>query len=145
MQAAPFVPRSVVPGVPVVSRGLRGAPRGRDVPLRHQTHSVLLLSQVLLRWPTLHRFHLPSFVTFYTVFSHGCQSFEGVGCVYHARKARVDDSRVVITGKIFGNKEMRLLMLGLDAAGKTSESAAETDFLNYDSLRLLQQFYTSSS
>jgi ADP-ribosylation factor family len=25
-------------------------------------------------------------------------------------------------GKIFGNKEMRLLMLGLDAAGKTSES-----------------------
>ena len=24
-------------------------------------------------------------------------------------------------GKIFGNKEMRLLMLGLDAAGKTSE------------------------
>jgi ADP-ribosylation factor protein 6 len=26
-----------------------------------------------------------------------------------------------IQGKIFGNKEMRLLMLGLDAAGKTSE------------------------
>ena len=26
-------------------------------------------------------------------------------------------------GKIFGNKEMRLLMLGLDAAGKTSELA----------------------
>ena len=26
--------------------------------------------------------------------------------------------------KIFGSKEMRLLMLGLDAAGKTSESAA---------------------
>ena len=25
-------------------------------------------------------------------------------------------------GKIFGSKEMRLLMLGLDAAGKTSES-----------------------
>jgi hypothetical protein len=25
------------------------------------------------------------------------------------------------SGKIFGNKEMRLLMLGLDAAGKTSE------------------------
>jgi hypothetical protein len=24
-------------------------------------------------------------------------------------------------GKIFGNKEMRLLMLGLDAAGKTSK------------------------
>ena len=27
-----------------------------------------------------------------------------------------------IMGKIFGSKEMRLLMLGLDAAGKTSES-----------------------
>jgi hypothetical protein len=26
-----------------------------------------------------------------------------------------------IMGKIFGSKEMRLLMLGLDAAGKTSE------------------------
>jgi hypothetical protein len=26
-----------------------------------------------------------------------------------------------VLGKIFGNKEMRLLMLGLDAAGKTSE------------------------
>lgn len=24
-------------------------------------------------------------------------------------------------GRLFGNKEMRLLMLGLDAAGKTSE------------------------
>ena len=24
------------------------------------------------------------------------------------------------TGKLFGNKEMRILMLGLDAAGKTS-------------------------
>lgn len=27
-----------------------------------------------------------------------------------------------IMGKIFGTKEMRILMLGLDAAGKTSES-----------------------
>jgi ADP-ribosylation factor protein 6 len=26
-----------------------------------------------------------------------------------------------LTGRLFGNKEMRLLMLGLDAAGKTSE------------------------
>jgi hypothetical protein len=26
------------------------------------------------------------------------------------------------TGKLFGNKEMRILMLGLDAAGKTSKS-----------------------
>jgi ADP-ribosylation factor protein 6 len=28
-------------------------------------------------------------------------------------------------GKIFGNKEMRILMLGLDAAGKTSKEAAQ--------------------
>lgn len=27
-------------------------------------------------------------------------------------------------GKIFGNKEMRILMLGLDAAGKTSKSTS---------------------
>lgn len=27
-----------------------------------------------------------------------------------------------LLSKIFGNKEMRILMLGLDAAGKTSES-----------------------
>lgn len=27
-----------------------------------------------------------------------------------------------LMGKIFGSKEMRILMLGLDAAGKTSES-----------------------
>jgi hypothetical protein len=26
-----------------------------------------------------------------------------------------------LSGKVFGNKEMRLLMLGLDAAGKTSQ------------------------
>ena len=32
--------------------------------------------------------------------------------------------RLMIPGKIFGNKEMRLLMLGLDAAGKTSECIA---------------------
>jgi hypothetical protein len=30
-------------------------------------------------------------------------------------------------GKIFGSKEMRLLMLGLDAAGKTSKSLHEAD------------------
>ena len=39
--------------------------------------------------------------------------------------ARFSKCRLTINfmpGKIFGNKEMRLLMLGLDAAGKTSES-----------------------
>jgi hypothetical protein len=29
-----------------------------------------------------------------------------------------------LIGKLFGNKEMRLLMLGLDAAGKTSQFSA---------------------
>jgi GTPase SAR1 family protein len=29
-----------------------------------------------------------------------------------------------LLSKIFGNKEMRILMLGLDAAGKTSKSRA---------------------
>lgn len=29
-----------------------------------------------------------------------------------------------VMGKIFGTKEMRILMLGLDAAGKTSASSA---------------------
>jgi hypothetical protein len=29
--------------------------------------------------------------------------------------------RQCLIGRLFGNKEMRLLMLGLDAAGKTSE------------------------
>lgn len=32
-------------------------------------------------------------------------------------------------GKIFGNKEMRILMLGLDAAGKTSELPASGSLL----------------
>lgn len=29
-------------------------------------------------------------------------------------------TQLTVLGRIFGNKEMRLLMLGLDAAGKTS-------------------------
>jgi ADP-ribosylation factor family len=33
-------------------------------------------------------------------------------------------------GKIFGSKEMRLLMLGLDAAGKTSKSLPERQITN---------------
>ena len=33
-----------------------------------------------------------------------------------------------IMGKIFGSKEMRLLMLGLDAAGKTSTTSSRFSF-----------------
>ena len=40
---------------------------------------------------------------------HYCQYFPGS-----------QSNRMGAAGKIFGNKEMRLLMLGLDAAGKTS-------------------------
>lgn len=32
-----------------------------------------------------------------------------------------ESSDCLETGKLFGNKEMRILMLGLDAAGKTSQ------------------------
>ena len=43
-------------------------------------------------------------------------------------------------GKIFGNKEMRLLMLGLDAAGKTSDSmlSIHGSFLDCPSSNSLQ-------
>jgi len=48
-----------------------------------------------------------------------------------------------IMGKIFGSKEMRLLMLGLDAAGKTSTTSlfptqkiqVETDYIHSDPLQ----------
>lgn len=35
-------------------------------------------------------------------------------------------------GKLFGNKEMRILMLGLDAAGKTSESGLPFTYARRD-------------
>jgi hypothetical protein len=47
-------------------------------------------------------------------------------------------------GKIFGSKEMRLLMLGLDAAGKTSKSM-HTAFASeciYTGLTALSNFGT---
>lgn len=46
-----------------------------------------------------------------------------------------------LLSKIFGNKEMRILMLGLDAAGKTSEynNKAPSNLLIH--FLLLQQFY----
>jgi GTPase SAR1 family protein len=33
-----------------------------------------------------------------------------------------------LLSKIFGNKEMRILMLGLDAAGKTSKGRAQVTY-----------------
>lgn len=36
-----------------------------------------------------------------------------------------------LLSKIFGNKEMRILMLGLDAAGKTSKPSAEKPFVSH--------------
>ena len=78
-------------------------------------HSPCLTS---LCWTT---FLFPSFVTFYTVFSHGCQPLKGVGYVLLLEINSADRPHIRLTGKLFGNKEMRLLMLGLDAAGKTSE------------------------
>jgi len=49
---------------------------------------------------------------------HGCKSFKGFGYVSPLNTAPRQTN--VVLGKMFGNKEMRLLMLGLDAAGKTS-------------------------
>jgi len=40
-----------------------------------------------------------------------------------------------LLSKIFGNKEMRILMLGLDAAGKTS-------ILNKNQLNVMRRFFT---
>ena len=39
-----------------------------------------------------------------------------------------------LSGKLFGNKEMRLLMLGLDAAGKTSQYTTFILFLDVSML-----------
>jgi GTPase SAR1 family protein len=37
------------------------------------------------------------------------------------------------TGRLFGNKEMRILMLGLDAAGKTSKCLSTAGY-GYDTI-----------
>lgn len=39
-----------------------------------------------------------------------------------------------LLSKIFGNKEMRILMLGLDAAGKTSKNLIMTIFVLVNNL-----------
>ncbi len=56
-----------------------------------------------------------------------------------------------LSGRLFGNKEMRLLMLGLDAAGKTSEEPLMKLSFSPSSaswimlIRTRQRSYTSSS
>jgi len=52
------------------------------------------------------------------IYNHGCKSLKGFGYVSPHNTAPCEAN--VLLGKLFGNKEMRLLMLGLDAAGKTS-------------------------
>lgn len=81
--------------------------------------SVQRCSHRLFRFSFLDTFHL-SFLTFNTIFSNGCQPFQGVGYVSHPARCRREPCLTRQPGKLFGNKEMRLLMLGLDAAGKTS-------------------------
>lgn len=49
-----------------------------------------------------------------------------------------------IMGKIFGSKEMRLLMLGLDAAGKTSTCMAKRTRWYTDSRTMLTRLYLAA-
>jgi GTPase SAR1 family protein len=49
--------------------------------------------------------------------------------VVRLRRARATMGKLL--SKIFGNKEMRILMLGLDAAGKTSILYNNNIFTNY--------------
>ena len=78
-----------------------------------------------------------------TIFSsHGCKSFKGVGYATPSFSLFVLQrltmfipgvcDLAVNAGKIFGNKEMRLLMLGLDAAGKTSKCLAQRTVFSHD-------------
>ena len=67
---------------------------------------------VHVAYPSSSSIHIPH---------HGRKSFKGVGYSFTLPFL----AAIVLNltpGKIFGNKEMRLLMLGLDAAGKTSMS-----------------------
>ena len=52
---------------------------------------------------------------------------------------------VVLQGRLFGNKEMRLLMLGLDAAGKTSKDVLLSLVTWMILIVALQRSYTNSS
>jgi GTPase SAR1 family protein len=46
-----------------------------------------------------------------------------------------------LLSKIFGNKEMRILMLGLDAAGKTSMTSLNTHLSPISNSRHFSLFY----
>ena len=56
--------------------------------------------------------------TYTLIHNHGFKSLKSFGYVFPPNTAPRGAN--VVLGKMFGNKEMRLLMLGLDAAGKTS-------------------------
>jgi hypothetical protein len=51
----------------------------------------------------------------------------------------------MLPGRLFGNKEMRLLMLGLDAAGKTSKDVLLSSTTWVILILALQRSYTSSN
>lgn len=52
------------------------------------------------------------------IYNHGRKSLKSFE--YVSLENTASRGANVVLGKLFGNKEMRLLMLGLDAAGKTS-------------------------
>ena len=70
-----------------------------------------------------------------------------VCCRFHFSAHCLKLTLCVPPGRVFGTKEMRLLMLGLDAAGKTSkELLFGYVFLSTSELTVGQQrSYTSSS
>ena len=70
-----------------------------------------------------------------------------VCCRFHFSVRCLKLTHSVPPGRVFGTKEMRLLMLGLDAAGKTSKDLLfGCVFLSTSELTVGQQrSYTSSS
>ena len=71
--------------------------------------------------------------------------FFDLGGVYNqvSKGIKMGGSFSKIMSKLFANREMRILMLGLDAAGKTSTRSPP--FLSAKSSKESQQFFTNSS